>query len=457
MECHEARRLLAEGVRPGPRPPERARLGFHLAQCAACHAILDALTPADDTLLLTLLAQTAPASAPPASPPARQRSWLVALLALVLLMAGGGAVWFAWQGPAAASVAPPAAPAASADAAPTATVQPAGMADLVPLEDEAPLGATEPSASPAPATPTPGPPAPPTAVPPTPTRGSPSPTPAPSAVPTPAPLAQPVTILLLGLDRRPGESEISRSDAMLLLHIDPLSNTAALLSFARDLWVPLGGNGPHVKINAGYSSGESEGGPQGGAERARDTVAALVNQPIDHVVVITFEGMIKTVDALGGVEIDVETEIYDAEYPTFDYGYMVAHFLPGRQTMDGFTALVYSRTRHADSDFARGRRQQQVILGIAEKLRERLKDGDMIANMALINELYGYLEYTDLPLAEAARYGRQLSAIDPGSVARDAVDLDYGYATSTLDGAYIIEPDIPAIQQLAADLFAAGK
>jgi polyisoprenyl-teichoic acid--peptidoglycan teichoic acid transferase len=167
--------------------------------------------------------------------------------------------------------------------------------------------------------------------------------------------------------------------------------------------------------------------------------------------------MIKTVDALGGVEIDVQTEIYDAEYPTFDYGYMVAHFLPGRQTMDGATALIYSRTRHADSDFARGRRQQQVILAIAEKLRGRLQEDDMIANMALINELYGYLEYTDLSLPEAVRYGQQLGAIDPGSVARASVDLDYGYATSTLDGAYIIEPDLPAIQQLAADLFGAGK
>ena len=199
------------------------------------------------------------------------------------------------------------------------------------------------------------------------------------------------------------------------------------------------------------------GGPQGGAELERDTVSALVNQPIDHVVVMTFEGMIKTVDALGGVEVDVQTEIYDPEYPTFDYGYMVAHFLPGRQTMDGFTALVYSRTRHADSDFARGRRQQQVILAIAEKLRERLQDGDMIGNMALINELYGYLEYTDLTLPQAVQFGRQLSVIDPSSVARASVDLDYGYATSTLDGAYIIEPDLPAIQQLAADLFAAGK
>jgi LCP family protein required for cell wall assembly len=268
---------------------------------------------------------------------------------------------------------------------------------------------------------------------------------------------QPVNILLLGLDRRPGETEISRSDAIMLLHLDPISKTAALLSFARDLWVPLGGAGPYVKINAGYSSGESAGGPQGGAELERDTVSALVNQPIDHVVVITFEGMIKTVDALGGVEVDVQTEIYDPEYPTFDYGYMVAHFLPGRQTMDGFTALVYSRTRHADSDFARGRRQQQVILAIAEKLRGRLQDGNMIGNMALINELYGYLEYTDLTLPQAVQFGQQLSGIDPSSVARASVDLDYGYATSTLDGAYIIEPDLPAIQQLAADLFAAGK
>ena len=456
MDCHDARQQLAAGLRPGSRPPERAVLGFHLAGCAGCRATLEALSPPDDTLLQALLAnhaRTVAAKTTVATRTSRRmtRRWIVAIMVGLLLasVGFGGRWWWGKQAAVASIVVLPTvdseADVPSVIAQKTATIQPAGAIGAVPINSIAATHSNPiavPIASTATQPPQFG------LVP----QASPTPSSVPSATPAPLP-ENAVTILLLGLDRRPGESETSRSDAMLLLHLDPISNTAALLSFARDLWVPLGGVGEYVKINAGYTYGEGAGGPAGGAQSARDTVQALVNQPIDHVVVITFEGLIKTVDALGGIELEVETEIYDPEYPTFDYGYMVAHFLPGRQTMDGFTALVYSRTRHADNDFARGRRQQQVLLAIAAKLRQRLTDGDMLAQMALVNELYNDLEYTDLPLTEAVRFGRVISEIEPANMRRASVDLEYGYATTTLDGAYIIEPNLPAIQQLAADLF----
>src|SRR5262245_24443271 len=79
----------------------------------------------------------------------------------------------------------------------------------------------------------------------------------------------------------------------------------------------------------------------------RRTVSELLGTPIDYVVRVNFDGFIGAIDAIGGITVYMPEELYDAEYPTMDYGYRVAHFLPGPQHMDGATALVYSRIRHA--------------------------------------------------------------------------------------------------------------
>src|SRR4029079_2701954 len=97
----------------------------------------------------------------------------------------------------------------------------------------------------------------------------------------------------------------------------------------------------------------------------------LLGIPIDYTVYINFEGFIGAIDSLGGVTVDVEKELYDGQFPTMDYGYTVAHFLPGPQQMDGATALMYSRVRHPHSDFARTRRQQAAIVAIMARLREQ--------------------------------------------------------------------------------------
>ncbi|HEY1013421.1 MAG TPA: LCP family protein, partial [Herpetosiphonaceae bacterium] len=282
-------------------------------------------------------------------------------------------------------------------------------------------------------------------------------TPAPTAVPvptaTPAAPLRPINVLLLGLDRRPGETEISRSDSLMIIHIDPLSPSLALLSLPRDLWVTLPGTEQWVKINAAYSHGEEAGGPAGGAQAAKATIEQVIAQPIDYTLVTTFEGMIGMVDAIGGIDINVPQALVDTSFPNFDYSTMTAQFEAGPQPMDGFWALVYSRTRHPDSDFQRIRRQQLVLLAMFARLQGLADAGQPPELATLAARLQGSFEYSDLDPAEALRLAGALDGLDLAGVRREAIDLRYGAETSTIDGAYIIMPDTAAIQRVAAELF----
>jgi LCP family protein required for cell wall assembly len=209
----------------------------------------------------------------------------------------------------------------------------------------------------------------------------------------PPPAGDAITVLLLGNDRRPGETGVPRTDTLMLLRADPHSQRIALLSMPRDLWVTVPGYGA-TRINAAYVWGEIYQAPGGGLELARQTVSNLFGIPVDYVIMVDFEGFINLINVLGGITVEVEKELYDASFPTMNYGYTVAHFLPGSQQMDGETALTYSRIRHPDSDFMRNLRQQAVIMGIANRVRER---GDLTTIMTvdtITRALRGYVQTT---------------------------------------------------------------
>jgi len=173
----------------------------------------------------------------------------------------------------------------------------------------------------------------------------------------------------MGTDARIGE-DISRTDAMILVHLDGRSNRVSMLSFPRDLWVSLPGYGKN-KINAAYPTGEKQIGVGYGPALAKETVGNLTGLPVQRFVLINFDGFKTLIDKLGGIYIDVPKAIDDPKYPTDDFRTIKVHFDAGRQLMDGDTALIYSRTRHADSDFGRNQRQQQVLMAIFDRIREQ--------------------------------------------------------------------------------------
>ncbi|KUL42355.1 LCP family protein [Actinoplanes awajinensis] len=171
--------------------------------------------------------------------------------------------------------------------------------------------------------------------------------------------------LLLGSDSRDPENDGgSRSDTMIVMHINKERSAAQLISIPRDTWVhiPKSADGQHgntnAKINAAFA--------WGGVPLMVQTVEEYTSVRIDHVALVDFSGFKEIVDALGGVDIDVETAFTSTHSLNAN---SIRKFEKGPQTMDGAAALDYARERYSfkDGDFARIRHQQQVIKAILNK------------------------------------------------------------------------------------------
>jgi LCP family protein required for cell wall assembly len=206
------------------------------------------------------------------------------------------------------------------------------------------------------------------------------PTPQPTAIPSPD---GPVNILLMGTDARPGD-EFSRTDTMIVVRIDPRSDHISMLSLPRDLLVTVPRFGQHT-INAAYPIGEKELGNGYGAALAKATVGNLLGIKIDYFMMVNFDGFKTLIDQLGGIYVEVPKVINDPAYPTQDYGTIKVHFDSGRQLMNGNRALIYARTRHADNDFGRIQRQQQVIMAMFQRMRDQ----------GLLTQITNLDDYTD--------------------------------------------------------------
>jgi LCP family protein required for cell wall assembly len=230
--------------------------------------------------------------------------------------------------------------------------------------------------------------------------------------PAASPLVGNVNVLIIGVDERPDNPEEGvRSDTLIVAHLDTAGRWTSLLSIPRDTLAAIPDLGD-AKINAaygyGYANAEALYGPgatpkQAGMAVTAQTVEQLLGWPdqgqrIDYVAQVNFDGFANVIDALGGVTIDVPKLIVDDEYPTADFGVQRIEFQPGVQRMDGQRALIYARTRHADSDFDRGARQQQVIRAIADELRRRGPIGQLLVLPRLGEGLNGTVA-TTLPIA----------------------------------------------------------
>lgn len=187
-----------------------------------------------------------------------------------------------------------------------------------------------------------------------------------------------INILLLGKGGE-GHTAPDLTDTLLLASIDPINNTASLLSVPRDLYVEK--NGSYTKINAVYANAKAASSYAGNDDTKADAdglaaIEAMVSDklgvPIHYHMMVDFQAFTQAIDTVGGIDIDVPEEATVSE-TLYDHDagrQYVLNVQEGPTSFDGKRALFYSRSRQtsARGDFDRTQRQRLVILALKEKI-----------------------------------------------------------------------------------------
>jgi LCP family protein required for cell wall assembly len=177
-----------------------------------------------------------------------------------------------------------------------------------------------------------------------------------------------VNVLVLGIGG-PGHDGPYLSDTNIILSVKPSTKEIAMISVPRDLGVKI--NGLIRKINSASAIGESKSAGYGG-EFARQIFEENFDIDIPYYIRVDFQAFGDVINEVGGITVDVLKTFTDTEYPGPNYTYRAVTFEAGKQNLNGERALEYSRSRHGNngegSDFARARRQQQILSALKEKL-----------------------------------------------------------------------------------------
>lgn len=189
-----------------------------------------------------------------------------------------------------------------------------------------------------------------------------------------------VNVLLMGGDNRGlTKGETPRSDSMLVASFDPTTKKVHLFSILRDTYVKIPGHGSD-RLNAALSIG--------GPNLSMKTISELTGLDIQYYVYADFQGFIKLVDAIGGVDFYVEKDMdYEsaADKHMFDI-----HLKKGQQHLDGDHALQYVRFRHDRlSDYTRTERQRAFLGAVADKLQS---GWNLIKLPTILNQVVPYIE-----------------------------------------------------------------
>lgn len=165
-----------------------------------------------------------------------------------------------------------------------------------------------------------------------------------------------VHVMIMGVDSRQGD--YGRSDTLMVASLDEDTDKIYLLSIPRDTRVQIEGNG-YDKINHAYAFG--------GHELSRKAVEKILGVPMDYYVVVDIKAFERIIDAIGGIDIDVEKRMY-YEDPWDDNGGLVIDLYPGEQHMDGERAIQYVRYRDEEGDIGRISRQQKFMQAVLDKV-----------------------------------------------------------------------------------------
>ncbi len=288
-----------------------------------------------------------------------------------------------------------------------------------------------------------------------------------------------INILILGVGGGNHDGP-NLTDTMIFASIDSKSNKVNLTSIPRDLWMPE----LKTKINVAYAIGEAKQ-KEGGLKLAKASVSHLLNQQIDYGVRIDFDGFVKAVDMIGGLDITVDNTLDDDQYPlegkesdscglteekiaslsaelatgsateneAFPCRYEHLHFDIGAQKMNGINALKFVRSRHAQdgegSDFARSKRQEKVISAFKDKVFSAGTFLNPVKVVSLVSVLSGSID-TDIKEDEYDDFVKLAQKLKGAKI--DSAILDIGDEQDRLgllvhpedvgdyDGQYVLIP-----------------
>jgi len=226
------------------------------------------------------------------------------------------------------------------------------------------------------------------------------------------------------------------TDTIVVLSFDMKSPSVGMISVPRDIWSDT----LKDKVNSAYHYGEEKSRAletnadpkKGGLILSKAIISDMVGLPIQHGIVFDFTKFQSIIDLAGGITIDVPQAFVDSQFPipgkendecdgdeTYACRYEALRFEKGTQTMNGERALKYVRTRHAQgdegSDFARGKRQQQVIVALKETLTSR----KVLWNITNYQKLYKAFDTatdTDMNIAQLATLGKLFLRVQQSNI-----------------------------------------
>ncbi|MBP7249914.1 MAG: LCP family protein [Selenomonas sp.] len=240
-----------------------------------------------------------------------------------------------------------------------------------------------------------------------------------------------VHVMILGVDQR--ADDVGRSDTLMVATLDTESGKGALLSVPRDTRLAIDGHG-YDKANHAYAFG--------GHALSMSTVENLLGVPMDHYLIINTSAFERIIDAIGGVDINVEKRMH-YEDPWDDNGGLVIDLYPGEQHMDGKKAIQYVRYRDGEGDIGRIGRQQKFMQAVLAKVISP----EILPRLPKLIEEVSSAVKTDMSLTEMLDFAQRLKDIHDAGLSADMVPGEPAYYQ---DISYWI-PDIVATRQMLAE------
>jgi cell envelope-related function transcriptional attenuator common domain len=269
-----------------------------------------------------------------------------------------------------------------------------------------------------------------------------------------------VNILLLGLDTSSTSTSADRSgppksDTMILITIDPLSQTIGALSIRRDLLVNIPEGVGEKKINMAYAYGEGLNLPGGGPGLAMETVEQFLGVDINYYAQVDFDSFVKFIDDIGGITVTIDHEM------TADWNNNGSPFPiePGTYTLPGNYALAYARCREGcGDDFGRGADQMAMVMAVRDRIMKFNMLPKLIAEApSLYNDVSAGIK-TNMSLDQAIQLATLMVQIPRGNMKTYNIDTTEisAQTTAIIDGAaqQVLVANMEKIRLLRDEMFA---